>query len=371
MEKHRVTLELDEETWRQLDQLGEPVDVLAALAASAARGARLAGLRHAKTDESLRIERTSVDSRLETVRLAAEQVLERQRSDQLLSKERDTTNQDLRGERLNAERALGDLREANSQMVLTTLGAQESAEEAGAAQARAEARADELRAVARLREMFIGVLGHDLRTPLGAISICADALLRGGRLGEDDERRVRRIIESGQRMARMITQLLDVTRARLGGGLTLERVDTDLREVCDRAAAEFEAPVKLELAGDLRGTWDADRLAEALANLLGNALEYRAPGTQVRLAARAEPDWVIVEVSNQGPPIPPDVLPGLFEPFRRAKQLEKSPTGNLGLGLYITRQIALAHGGSIEARSAEGTTTFALRLPRAPPKPGG
>ncbi|MBK7864718.1 MAG: HAMP domain-containing histidine kinase [Archangiaceae bacterium] len=212
--------------------------------------------------------------------------------------------------------------------------------------------------------MFIGILGHDLRTPLGAISVGAALLLRRDRLAEKDQRIVARIMSSTERMSRMITQLLDLTRARLGGGLPLEKKPADLAELCRLTVEEFEAHVELEVRGDLTGQWDSDRLTEALSNLTGNALEYATPGTPVRLVARADGDHVVVEVKNEGAPIASDVLPFIFEPFRRGKQNEKSPTGNLGLGLYIARQILLAHGGTLDAGSAAGTTTFVMRLPR-------
>ena len=98
-----------------------------------------------------------------------------------------------------------------------------------------------------------------------------------------------------------------------------------------------------------------------------NEIEHAAPGTVVVVKARANGEQAIVEISNQGTPIPPDVLPFIFEPFRRGRQRQKSATGNLGLGLYIARQIVLSHGGTLEASSAFGTTTFVMRLPRRPP----
>ena len=116
------------------------------------------------------------------------------------------------------------------------------------------------------------------------------------------------------------------------------------------------------------GTWDQDRLAEVLSNLAGNAIQYATLETAVTVRVLADGEAaVIVEVINQGDPIPADVLPFIFEPFRRARQRERSPSGNLGLGLYIAHQIVLAHGGTLDARSFDGTTTFAIRLPRDTP----
>ena len=146
--------------------------------------------------------------------------------------------------------------------------------------------------------------------------------------------------------------------------MPIETKPTDLREVCQNIVAEFEGTVKLEAEGDLTGTWDDDRLAEALSNLAGNAVGYAAPGTAVIVKVRPDKAAVVVEVSNQGAPIPADLLPFIFEPFRRANQRERSTTGSLGLGLYIASQIVLSHGGTLDAHCADGTTTFVMRIPR-------
>ncbi len=227
--------------------------------------------------------------------------------------------------------------------------------------------ADSLRAERQLsefQEMFIAILGHDLRTPLTAIHMAAEVLVNRGCLDAQDTKTVARIVRSDERMAHMITQLLDLTRARLGGGLPLERAPTDLRDVIQAVTEEFDATFNVEVEGDLIGRWDAGRLSEVLSNLAGNALRYATRGTSVSVSAHSEGDDVVVEVTNQGEPIPMDVLPFIFEPFRRARQLEKSATGNLGLGLYIARQIALSHGGTLDGRSTDGTTSFVMHLPR-------
>jgi len=221
------------------------------------------------------------------------------------------------------------------------------------------------RELAEFRELFIGVVGHDLRNPLGSVIMSAATLLQRGHLDDQDAETAARIIRSSQRINRMIGQLLDLTRARLGGGLLIERKPTDLREVCQHVIEEFGATIQLDVEGDVTGTWDRDRLARVLSNLAGNAIDYAAPGTAVVVRAHADGAAVVVEVSNRGEPIPPDVLPFIFEPFRRAKLREKSAAGNLGLGLYIAHQIVLSHGGTLDAHSTDGTTTFVMRLPRS------
>ena len=117
----------------------------------------------------------------------------------------------------------------------------------------------------------------------------------------------------------------------------------------------------------MTGVWDPDRLAEALSNIARNATEHAAPGTGVVVKAHAEGAEVVVEIINHGEPIPADVLPFIFEPFRRAQRQKTSTTGNLGLGLYIANQIVGSGGGTLVAYSADGTTTFLMRLPRQPP----
>jgi PAS domain S-box-containing protein len=220
------------------------------------------------------------------------------------------------------------------------------------------------RQLAEFREMFIGMLGHDLRTPLGAVIMSAATLLQRRRLDDQDAETAARIIRSSQRINRMIVQLLDLTRARLGGGLPIERKLIDLRDVLRNAVTEFEATIQLRVEGDVTGTWDQDRLAQVLSNLVGNAIEYATPGTPVIVEARADGAGVVVEITNQGEPIPADVLPFIFEPFRRAQQGKRSATGNLGLGLYIAHEIALSHGGTLDVHSADRTTRFVMRLPR-------
>jgi signal transduction histidine kinase len=300
--------------------------------------------------------------------LADERLKRRHEPHGSLASEREATDKDLTGERGHSDTLIVNQREANEQMVRATVRAQELALEADVAKERAEKSEHELRAVAEFREMFIGILGHDLRNPLNSIVLAAALLLRRGRLDDEDAESAARIISSSHRITRMITQTLDLTRARLGGGLPIEVKPTDLREVCRNVVDEFDATIQLAVEGDVTGTWDADRLTEVLSNIVGNAIAYAAPETVVAVKARADGANVVVEISNQGDPIPADVLPFIFEPFRRAQQRAKSATGHLGLGLYIAHQIVLSHGGMLDAHSAGGTTTFVMRLPRCAPE---
>src|SRR3954469_104284 len=225
--------------------------------------------------------------------LAQERVERKHRLAQQLSIERETTDQDLTGERKGADLLSDDMREVTARMVTATLDAQEAA-------ARADDSASELRTVAELRELFIGILAHDLRGPLAAIGMNAGRLLRRGRLDEEDAKAAARIVRVQQRMSRMITQLLELTHARLGGGIIIQPQPADLRDLCGNACAELERAVELETEGDLAGTWDPDRLAEVLSNLLGNAAEHSAPAAAVKLRARAQGGEVLIEVINEG-----------------------------------------------------------------------
>ena len=380
MAKQSIVVELDDGTIRSLAVLGKPNEVLARLADAAVEAVYRPDHQHrAQTDESLRIERDKADDRAADAlepsgeRAAAKAMIARQRAERrrhvvgILARERKATDEDLTGERAHVDTLLVDQREANAQMVSAAIHAQEMADAADAAMERAEESTRELRRVAEFRELFMGILGHDLRNPLAAIITSAAALLRRGHLDENDAKKAALIIRSGQRMSRMISQMLDFTRARLGGGFPLELEPTDLGDVCRSVVEEFETTIHLEVEGDVTGTWDHDRLVEVLSNLAGNAIEHAARGTVVRIKAHADETKVIVEVSNQGDDIPANVHPFIFEPFHRAKQHEKSATGNLGLGLYIAREIVVSHGGTLEARSAGGTTTFVMCLPRRSP----
>ncbi len=225
------------------------------------------------------------------------------------------------------------------------------------------------RKLAEFRELFLGVVGHDLRNPLAAISIAAGSLLDDDGLERRHILSGQRILRSAERMTRMIAQLLDLTRSRLGDGLPIDPKPIDLADVCRDTAEEFEQDrVKLEFEGDLTGTWDPDRLQAVLSNLVGNAIEHADAGSQVVIRAVADATGSVVEVTNLGPPIPADVLPFIFDPFRRAQQHQTSKAGNLGLGLFIAKQLVVAHGGTLEAVSADSRTTLKMRLPRVAEK---
>jgi signal transduction histidine kinase len=173
-------------------------------------------------------------------------------------------------------------------------------------------------------------------------------------------------------MRRLVNDLLDLTRTRLGTGIPIAPQPVDLEVICQEVLAEFQTiqpdrRLEFPSEGDLRGSWDPDRLAQVLSNLLGNALQHGAHGGAVGVAARSDGDEVVVEVHNDGSPIPDAILSNIFEPMVRHAHGNEG----LGLGLHIAREVVLAHGGTVAVTSTAGDgTTFSVRLPRrAAPTP--
>jgi signal transduction histidine kinase len=189
---------------------------------------------------------------------------------------------------------------------------------------------------------------------------------------EPHVRLLRRIASSADRMGRMIHDLLDVTRSRLGGGLPLEPKPIDLVIVCKQVIDELEIAhskrtIELDAPSEVPGVWDPDRLAQVVSNLLGNALDYGAPETPVRVTVDDRGAEVSLSVNNQGPAIEPDAAARLFDPFQQGAQDGRATRGRgLGLGLFIVKAIVEAHGGSIAVASTpDAGTTFHVRLPRS------
>lgn len=224
-----------------------------------------------------------------------------------------------------------------------------------------------------LEEKLIGIVSHDLRNPLGTIRLAADVLEMTG-LADGQKRHVDRIKRAVSRCESMIHDLLDFTQARLGGQIPLQRGPANLHHIARQVATEMtlghpDRPLEITAAGDGHGSWDAGRLTQVVMNLVGNALQHGERGSPVRVHTATGPSEALLEVSNQGTAIPPEELATLFEPLRRGDLGAVTDRGgSIGLGLYITRQIVLAHGGDVSAGSTpEGRTTFTVRLPRHPP----
>jgi PAS domain S-box-containing protein len=227
----------------------------------------------------------------------------------------------------------------------------------------------ELHRRAEFDQQLIGIVSHDLRNPLNAIGIATSLLLRRGHLDEQSVRVVKRIMSSTDRATRLIRDFLDFTQARVMGRLP---VSPRPANICEIARQVFDEVVLTQPSrrgtiaheGAESGTWDPDRLAQAVGNLLSNAFQHSPPSSVVSLRTRGDKDTVTIEVHNEGPPIPPDDLSRLFEPFERGTDASASGR-SIGLGLYISRQIVEAHGGTVDVRSREGEgTTFIVWLPR-------
>jgi signal transduction histidine kinase len=230
-----------------------------------------------------------------------------------------------------------------------------------------------LRESAAFQEQFVGILGHDLRNPLAAVVM---AVQRAQRMGPPEALAspIGQIGSAAERMRRMVDQLLDLTRARLAGGIPVQpRPNTDLAGVAEDVVAELRsanpsAELRLDARGPVLGAWDPDRLAQLVSNLVGNAIVHGVGPVSVRV--RGDDDLAIMQVQNAnvGSPIPDVLLPQLFHPFHGATdQTPRSSRRGLGLGLFIVERIVAAHGGTIHARSTDADgTTFTIELPLRP-----
>jgi signal transduction histidine kinase len=221
----------------------------------------------------------------------------------------------------------------------------------------------------RLNEMFSALLAHDLRSPLSAILASAQLLAR--RSSEQAAiDAASRIVTSGTRMARMIEDVLDLARARLGGGIVVKRERADFKALVERVLREHQAAapdrvIEARYEGDMAGDWDPERIAQAASNLIGNAVKHGNRSAPVGVVLDGtERDHIVLTVQNRGT-IPADILPHLFDPFRGSQYQARRGDG-LGLGLYIVSQIVQAHGGEVNVRTGkDDETSFVVRLPRS------
>ncbi|WP_375765489.1 ATP-binding protein [Archangium gephyra] len=244
----------------------------------------------------------------------------------------------------------------------------------GALQDVTASRAAEAEALQRAEfaQQLIGIVSHDLRNPLGAISLSASGLVHQAALNERDAFYARLILTSAERATRMVRDLLDFTRARLGGGIPLHRGSVDLHALVRQVLQEVGLnhpgrELREHCQGAGRGLWDADRLAQVLGNLVSNALQYSPKDGPVSVSVVGEEDAVELQVHNTGEPIPAGLLGRLFQPLQRGEDSTDNSRRSIGLGLYIVDQIVRAHGGTVDVRSsAQEGTTFLIRLPRIP-----
>ena len=227
------------------------------------------------------------------------------------------------------------------------------------------------------KEMFLAILGHDLRTPLGAVITSSQFMLDAGELAEPNLTLATRIAHSARRMTQMVGDLLDFTRSQLGSGMPIVRARMDMMKLVRHAVDEIEAahPERefvIQSSGDACGEWDSARINQALTNLLSNAVQHGDSTRPIRVIVQEESRDVTLTVHNDGPPIPPANIHKIFSPFKRLDpgDIPARTTDNLGLGLYIADRIVMAHGGSITIKStSEAGTSFTIRLPRDPSTP--
>ncbi|RSZ57436.1 GAF domain-containing sensor histidine kinase [Massilia atriviolacea] len=221
------------------------------------------------------------------------------------------------------------------------------------------------RDTAELREQFIAVLGHDLRTPLSSIMLGTE-LLRREPLSAQAESVVERMRRSALRIAALVNDVMDFTRGRMGGGIALDlRNEPALRQALEQVVAELqgaypEQRIGLEIELPATVYCDPARIQQLLSNLLKNALVHGARDQPVQVRARARDGEFEIGVSNGGPAIPPARLGQLFKPFWRASSQLASE--GLGLGLFIVAEIARSHGATLEVTSVDGATRFTFRM---------
>ena len=221
------------------------------------------------------------------------------------------------------------------------------------------------------RNFFLGMLGHDMRSPLSAILLSASYLSKLN-AGDQISDAAKRITNSGHRMQALLEDLVDFNRTKLGLGINITPTALDLRDVFGTGLQQLRAAnptreIQLTVDGNVQGRWDGNRLQQLLDNLVTNAVKYGAPDAPIRVRLSGDTEYVVLAVSNHGPVIEPHLCTQIFDPLMRGPP-PADPThdsdGSLGLGLFISREIVLAHGGSIEVHSDATETVFTVRLPR-------
>jgi len=228
---------------------------------------------------------------------------------------------------------------------------------------------NELQIEVEFRERFMGVLAHDLRQPLNTIIMATNALAGPSAplVSEPGVKFVRMQQRAAERMVRMVTQLLDVTRIRPAAGMPIQQAPCDLAKIVSSTVDEMRiayprSQLHLNAETAIIGNWDADRLSQVCSNLIGNAIEHGSPSTPIQIGVGRVNGRAELTVVNQGDAIDEPTLASLFQPFRRTRGVNRA-TGGVGLGLHIVDQIVRAHGGNVEVQSDGRLTRFAVQLP--------
>jgi PAS domain S-box-containing protein len=229
---------------------------------------------------------------------------------------------------------------------------------------------DTIQERAAFEQQLIGIVSHDLRNPINAIGIAAALLSQRGKLDAVQAKAVARIVSSSDRARRMLRDFLDFTQARTSGRIPIAPQPANIRDIARQVFEEvhvshLDRAATIEHAGEEEGTWDPDRIAQVIGNLLSNAFQHSTTDDAVALRTRGDRDEVVIEVQNAGIPIPTGDLARLFLPFERGNGIGPSTERSVGLGLYISKEIVAAHRGTISVRSTAGEgTVFTVRMPR-------
>lgn len=250
-------------------------------------------------------------------------------------------------------------------------------------QAIAESITTYTRDVRETKDRFLAILGHDLRTPIGAMVMSAQFMLEAGELSETQRMLLTRMEATSRRMNRLVADLLEFTRTRFGDAIPIEAVDMDVARMVEDVASEVRASypasvIEVRSSGELQGHWDCERLTQALTNLVSNAVQHGSGGALVEIEALGSEKEALISVRNQGTPMTREQIDHVFERMKSFGAPEGNDRRHLGLGLYIVDKIVRAHHGSIDVESsAENGTMFTIHLPRitssshsaTPPRP--
>ncbi|MFB9243576.1 HAMP domain-containing histidine kinase [Massilia antarctica] len=245
-------------------------------------------------------------------------------------------------------------------------------------QAQSESMARYSKLLRDAQSLFLAILGHDVRSPLGAVSMGAQVLLHDQTLPAKVLKVGLRIFNSAKRVDEIVRDLLDFSTSHLGEGIPIDPYTVDLDQICLNVVEEArtfhpERHIELVSEGNLVGTWDGPRLAQAFSNLISNAIQHGKPEGTIRIAINGSAADVLFEVRNEAEVIPPAKLRTLFDPvksfaIRPPSERSISRVQNLGLGLYVVKEIVKAHEGRISVSSTqEAGVSFTISLPRLTP----
>jgi signal transduction histidine kinase len=222
------------------------------------------------------------------------------------------------------------------------------------------------------RNLFLSILGHDLRNPIGAATMAARHIITRGGTDPRQTLLASQIVNTTERATQILNDLLDITRSAFGTDMPIAKAPMDMGQLGLQLAEEMRTVsngrvIEINIAGETSGEWDKARMGQMLSNLMANALQYSPEDSPIRVTIAGQGDDLLISVHNGGDPIPPSKINATFDPFIRARngEIEREGAMNLGLGLFIVKRIVLAHKGDIGVTSnAQAGTTFTVRLPR-------